>query len=164
LVGPLAAFNEVVRQSRLEKHELWLGRNCLGGIEGFLRVFKLVRGERTPPSLETYQDMITTGPYSTQNTYSYLRYFWDDYGWLGILIGPLIFGWLSTLIWYHALLPNASISHLALSLLWSACIPTSLMMLDQWNWYILVPLCVLTILLNKRVARPGRLSERRRLR
>jgi oligosaccharide repeat unit polymerase len=95
LLGPLATFNVVFNKSGY--HELWFGRNTFYVIERiFTRYLHLEIFDDLPISITQYPYGIYNGYASTQNTYTYLRHVWDDWGYFGILVFPIMFGFLST--------------------------------------------------------------------
>lgn len=99
LVTPLAAFDVVFNFPG--QHRLWFGRNTLRALERiFTRYLHINIFDDLPISTTEYSIPVDIGWMGAPNTYSYLRYLWDDWGYIGLILGPFLLGYITSSLYY----------------------------------------------------------------
>ncbi|WP_307400065.1 O-antigen polymerase [Desulfofundulus luciae] len=113
LVGPLAGFNVLLEEFRLIPENLGYGKWTFYGAASIID--RLGFNVTLPPPNFEYVAIQVTGD-SIINIYTALRYFALDFGWLGIVVFPLMLGLASTLTHFQVirrgavwLIPGASV-------------------------------------------------------
>lgn len=139
--GAIAAFNTVYSMDA--DHKLWLGRNSFYALEFPLKLMNMSPFNSDPVTITEYENFVLTGVeggiIGRQNTYTYLRYAWDDFGMIGLFIIPFFLGYIAT--WhYQTFRISQSFKSLCISLLLFNVIIYSIIISQFRNYYILWPL------------------------
>lgn len=135
LIGPLPSLNVVL--NREGPHKLEFGRNTFYPIERiFVRYLGVTGFESGPISKEEYQRPVPNGYSELHNTYSYLRYLWDDWGIAGVLLGPFLLAFGAS--WFYVkTLKNSSVVAACFALIFANVVIQSPSLMNFTNHYIL---------------------------